>query len=438
MRSPGAPLPTHCCLSRLVHVPSLTRSLLVHPARCSQCVRAPRGSTLASPHARAGGASSAFPRAMRSRPLAEAAAVWAHAPPLAVPPPSEGWMASAPEARPPAHPSVVWMGYVPVAPTEGLLDDYMPTPRDADVDGEAAADMEGPPEPAADANCSLDLPHVYGEEQDPVVTAGTCLWQEHEGGNDEDEGWASSGAKEYSEEMSLAINEQVQGRVHPDGKPVDVKSALAYSPGFCSVDATLKHLQEVAAFEATNRYEQGPGRRVPPTPQPSEVEVALGDRRRSVLARKALKKRSAYTSRFKRVVYEELLEAELVARQARHDAVFAELNALRASVEELRAATAAAEEHAAVQTTTCVTPSASVAPTSAEPSPVGSPVTPTEPAVEALAASVAGPTAASAPSQPPLTWPTGEKEGPGRWTLDASWADVPFPFLEDTCAANAA
>ncbi|KAK1863173.1 hypothetical protein I4F81_005735 [Pyropia yezoensis] len=301
---------------------------------------------------------------MRSRPLAEAAAVWAHAPPLAVPPPSEGWMASAPEARPPAHPSVVWMGYVPVAPTEGLLDDYMPTPRDADVDGEAAADMEGPPEPAADANCSLDLPHV--------------------------------------------------------------------------VDATLKHLQEVAAFEATNRYEQGPGRRVPPTPQPSEVEVALGDRRRSVLARKALKKRSAYTSRFKRVVYEELLEAELVARQARHDAVFAELNALRASVEELRAATAAAEEHAAVQTTTCVTPSASVAPTSAEPSPVGSPVTPTEPAVEALAASVAGPTAASAPSQPPLTWPTGEKEGPGRWTLDALLADVPFPFLEDTCAANAA
>lgn len=34
--APPAPPPTHCCLSRLEHVPSLTTNLLVHPARCSQ------------------------------------------------------------------------------------------------------------------------------------------------------------------------------------------------------------------------------------------------------------------------------------------------------------------------------------------------------------------------------------------------------------------
>lgn len=371
--------------------------------------------------------------------------MWAHAPPLAVPSASDGWMASPPVARQPTHPPVTWMAYTPVVPTVDLLDDYIPVPRGAGADGEAAEDMDGPPERDADTNCSLDLPPVYGEEQDPLVTAGNRLWQDHGGGSDDDGGWASSpGAKDYSDEASFAIDEEAKGGEPPGGEPVDVKPVVAHTPCVGSVDATLKRLLVVAAAEATKRYEEGPGRRVPPAPRPSEVEVALGDRRRSVLARKALKKRSAYTSRFKKAVYEELLEAELVARQARHDALIAELDSLRASAAELRTVTAAAEEkaaaEAAAQATTPATPAVSVAPTTAEPSPVGSPLAPTEPAAEGVAASVADPpTTTAAPSQPSLTWPAADKEGPGRWTLEASWADVPLPIWEGACyAAHAA
>lgn len=377
---------------------------------------------------------------MASRPLAEAAAVWAHAPPLSVPSASDGWMASPTVPRQPTHPRVAWMAYAPVTPTEDLLDDYIPTPRGSGADGEAAVDMEGPPERAADTNCSLDLPPVYGEEQEPLVAAGNRLWQDHGEGNDEDDGWASSpGAMDYADEEAISVDDGIHGREPPGVEPVDVKPVVAHTPGVGSVDATLKQLQVVAAVEATTRYEQGPGRRVPPTPRPSEVEVALGDRRRSLLARKALKKRSAYTSRFKKVVYEELLEAELVARQARHDAVIAELDALRASVVQLRAATAAAEEKAAedaaAQTSLLVTPAASVASTTAEPPPVGSPVTSLEPAAEGADSEADAPTTAEAPEQLPLTWPAVDKEGPGRWMLEASWADVPLPIWEGTWSA---
>ncbi|GAB0494245.1 hypothetical protein MMPV_005536 [Pyropia vietnamensis] len=327
-----------------------------------------------------------------------------------------------------------------MAPSDNILDDYIPTARGVGAVSEAVEDIDGPPERAADVKCSLDLPPVYSEEQFSLATAGDCLRQDHGVGDIEDSGWVSSpGADEFSDEAAYAIDGDVNG-----ADPVGMKPTVAHSHGVGSVDMALKRLLRVAAVEATILYEKGPGRRVAPTPQPSEVEVALGDRRRSVLARKALKKRSAYTSRFKKAVYERLLEKELVARQTRHDTVIAERDALQASVGLLRAAIAAAKESAkakvVAQSTSPVTPAVSEAPTTAELSSVGRPMTPTKPAVETMASAASNPsTAAAEPEQPPLTWPTADKEGPGRWMLDASWTDDPFPVWEDTCyAAHAA
>lgn len=389
-----------------------------------------------------GDARSAFPPAMVPRPLAVTAAVWANAPPRSVPSRLDGWMAPPAVARRAAPLPVAWVAYS--EPTVDLLDDYTSTPVATAAAAGAAVGMEGQPEQAAGANCSLDLPFMYGEEQDSEVPVGNRPWPDHEEGANEDGGWASTAvAEDVLDEAAFAIDDEVIGGDAAEEEPVDVKPVV-HTPGVGSVESTLKRLHLVAAAEAANRYEKGPGRRAPPTPRPSEVEVALGDRRRSVAARKALKKRSAYTSRFKKVVYDELLEAELVAREARSDAVVAELRALRAITGKLRAAAAVAEENAAAAaaaaTATPLTPAAAETPTMAELPLVGSPVSPVEPATEGAPVAVADPpTTAAAPSQPPLTWPGADKDGSGRWTLDASWADTPFPIWEATCdAAHAA
>lgn len=366
---------------------------------------------------------------MVPRPLAAAAPVWANAPPLSVPPLSDGWMAPPAVARRVTPPPVAWVACS--MPAVDLLDDYTST------------GMERQPERAVGANCSLDLPFTYGEEQDPVVPAGNGPWQDHGEGADEDGGWASTPvAKDVSDEAAFAIDDEAIGEEPAGEEPVDVKPVV-HTPGVGSVESALQRLHVVAAAEAAKLYEKGPGRLVPPTPPPSEVEVALGGRRRSVVARKALKKRSAYTSRYKKNVYVELLEAELVARDARRGTVVAELNALRARNGEMRAAAAAAEEEAAATaaaaTAAPVTPAVTGAPTMAEPPLVGSPVSPMEPTTEEAAVAVVDPpTTAAAPSQPPLTWPGADKDGSGRWTLDASWVDIPLPIWEGAPAAHAA
>lgn len=383
---------------------------------------------------------------MAPRSLAEAAAafaaVWAPPPPLSVPSASDVRMASTSVAgRRSVVPPVAWVACNPVAPTEDLLDDYLQTAHGVGADGETVEGIDGPPERIADIKCSLDLPPEYSEEQYPLATAGTSLRQDRRVDNVEDGAWVSSpGTNAFLDEPAVAIDSEVQGE-----QPVDMKPREAHTPGVGSVDMALRRLHRVAAVEATNRYENGPGRRVPPAPQASEVELALGDRRRSVLARKALKKRSAYTSRFKKVVYEELLEAELKARQARLDAVLAERNVLLGSVGLLRAAAAAAEEKAAAEAATrssaTASPAVSVPPTAtAELSLVGSPTTPSQPAAKMVDSAVDDMSAGTtAPSQPPLFWSTFDKEGPGRWALDASLADDRIPIWEDTCeAAHAA
>lgn len=366
---------------------------------------------------------------MVPRPLAAASPVWANAPPLSVPPPSDGWMAPPAVARRATPPPVAWVACS--MPAVDLLDDYTST------------GMERQPERAVGANCSLDLPFTYGDEQDPVVPAGNRPWHDHGAVTDEDGGWASTPVtKDVSDDAAFAIVDEAIGGKPAGEEPVDVKPVV-HTPGVGSVESALKRLHVVAAAEAANRYEKGPGLRVRPTPQPSEVEVALGDRRRSVKARKALKKRSAYTSRYKQKAYVDLLEAELVARDARRGAVEAELNALRASVGAMRAVTAVAEEEAyataAAVTAAPETPAVAGSPTMTEPPLVGSPVSPMEPTTEEAAVAVAGPpTTAAAPSQPPLTWPGADKDGSGRWTLDASWVDIPLPIWEGASAAHAA
>jgi len=198
-------------------------------------------------------------------------------------------------------------------------------------------------------------------------------------------------------------------------------SRVVLPRGTSSVAMTLRRLQSEAIQGAEELYAAGPGRKEPPAQPDGKLESILRSPRPPG-ARKALKKRSAYTSRFRKVVYTDLLEAEVKARSERLAEVEAQRDELLQAKAELEA-----QVEAAIVNAAAVAAEAAVA---------TSPITPAADASMESSAVDADATVAAEPAttRTLLTWPS-LKDMADRWPEDFS--DLPI-FEATGVAANAA
>ena len=198
-------------------------------------------------------------------------------------------------------------------------------------------------------------------------------------------------------------------------------SRVVLPRGSSSVAMTLRQLQTAATEGAEKLYADGPGRKELSAHPDGKVALIPGSPRPQG-ARKALKKRSAYTSRFRKVVYTELLEAEVVARSERLAGVKAQRDELLQAKAELQAQVEAAMVNAAA--------------VAAEAAVATSPVTPaTYASVGSSAVHVAATSAAEPVTTKTLHSWSSLKDMTDRWTEDFS----NLPIFEATgVAANAA